>query len=108
MTIETKELRWAAGFLEGSGSFSFKSSLALTGTQADKWPLDRLREMFGGTIKAAGKPVNKQVLSWYLHGHRAAAVMMTLYCLMSPRRQEQIRSALAIWKPLRLPHGGVR
>ncbi|WFU42625.1 hypothetical protein QA640_09275 [Bradyrhizobium sp. CB82] len=106
--IETTDLKWAAGFLEGSGSFSFTSSLALTGSQADLWPLERLQSLFGGTIKPSGTPKNKVVLSWYIHGHRAAAVMMTLYVLMSPRRQAQIRSALAIWKPLKLPRGGVR
>jgi hypothetical protein len=102
--ITAEGLAWSAGFLEGEGSFSFKSSIAISASQVQLWPLMRLQSLFGGSIQMNGRPKPRcqPCRVWYLHGHRAAAVMMTLYTFMSPRRQQQIRLSLKRWKPLQV------
>src|SRR5262249_16159364 len=62
------DLRWAAGFLEGEGSFSCRSSLQVCATQVQTWPLERLRDLFGGAISTNGRrrPGHSLCSSWYI------------------------------------------
>lgn len=106
--MKMSDLHWVAGFLEGEGSFSFKSSLALTASQVQLQPLQRLQSLFGGAIfteKRVQKRSTQICSAWYLYGYRAAGLMMTLCPLMSPRRQEQIRLSLAIWRTKKIANG---
>src|SRR5262245_57482296 len=93
------ELHWAAGFLEGEASFHCGHSIQLSASQVQMWPLEQLQRIFGGTIRGRS---NRKINDWQLNGYQAAAVMMTLWSLMSPRRKEQIVSALAQWKTLKI------
>lgn len=100
MSAEIADLQWIAGFLEGEGSFTYHASLAVSASQVQRWPLEKLRVLLGGSISTNGrlKQPQRQLCSvWYLHGYRAAALMMTIWSLMSPRRQKQIEVALAKW-----------
>lgn len=104
--LSERDLGWTVGFLEGEGSFSLSGGTPakhprVQATQVQLWPLEKLQALFGGWIspkKPQGfgwQPVN----SWALtQGPQAVGLMMTLYPLMSPRRQEQIRHCLSIWK----------
>lgn len=100
MSIDTRTLEWVAGFLEGEGSFTLHSSLQVSAAQVQLWPLQKLQRIFGGKIftNKAKRADQEPCSQWYLYGSRAAAVMMTVYVLMSPRRQAQIEAALAKWK----------
>jgi hypothetical protein len=102
-----EDLFWVAGFLEGEGSFRCKPTLTVCASQVQLWPLEKLQSLFGGGISSNG--TKRQVENghqlchmWHLSGYRAAALSMTLYSLMSPRRQQQIATALEFWKPLKL------
>ena len=96
MPLNTHQLAWAAGFLEGEGWFAFPShSLAIRVNQKIIEPLIKLLQMFGGSVL-----YNKQgnIWFWAVYGQRAAGVMMTLYSMLSARRKAQIVSALDEWR----------
>ena len=100
----TKDLAWAAGFLEGEGSFGNYGSPTVTAAQVQREPLDRLFGLWGGAIskrKTLGFS-NQPIWVWKIWAHRAAEVMMTLYVLMSPKRQREIEKSIARWKLSRL------
>lgn len=52
MGKEADDLAWAAGFLEGEGSFCIRSNgrWFLGAGQVDREPLERLQALFGGNI----------------------------------------------------------
>lgn len=97
--ITLRGIEWIAGFLEGEGSFSSKSSGSrkrpyrnseIQATQLQRWPLDKLVSLIGGTIcLSKGK-----YWRWSGSGGLARGLAMTIYSLMSLRRQEQIRIML--------------
>ena len=93
-------LYWAAGFIEGEGSFILnRGSCYIAVHQKQREPLERLLAWFGGIIRQ--RPTDKRwpnslYHDWRAAGVRARGIMMTLYQLMSPRRQEQIRRALGV------------
>lgn len=123
--ISVGDLKWLAGFLQGEGSFSSQSHSTprLAASQVERWPLERCKEIFGGVIylssaRSSNHPSrfsSKPISLWLLTGGRAAGLMMTLYSLLSPRRQEQIRRVLQKWKSraahqkyrTKCPHGHV-
>lgn len=101
--MNTNELYWAAGFMEGEGSFKFQKpgGLAITAAQVQKQPLDRLQAILGGSITGPHLPKNPKhhaQYHWQASSARAAGMMMTLFSLLSPKRKEQVRLALAGWK----------
>jgi len=60
--------------------------------QKDRWILDKLQTFFGGSVKIA--PVDKRYPEkvyhlWRIAGARARGFLMTIYELLSPRRQAQ-------------------
>lgn len=96
----TTDLAWAAGFLEGEGSFGAKRVDARTegvsASQVQREPLERLAALFGGTITAQppGGPTRQPWFRWAITGTRARGVMMTLFTFMSPKRRCQMKLAL--------------
>lgn len=112
MAIEVKDLHWTAGFLEGEGTFSgyirrVPQKAAIIGIAAAQAaspePLFKLAKLFGGTVNAKRSNFSicanpKPLQSWGLNNYRAVGLMMALYPLMSPRRQEQIQKVLAVWR----------
>ena len=92
ITPHLRDLGWAAGFLEGEGSFAKNGRSSRTeASQVQREPLERLVRYFGGMIIDQPKYHQHR---WCTYGARSRGVMMTLYSLMSPRRQQQIRAAL--------------
>ena len=96
-----KDLYWAAGFVEGEGSFSSDSRVSVV--QVNPEPVERLLALFGGALKqyqkrqgAIHKTPPSPVWTWYASGGRARGIMMTLYPLLSKKRQNQICSALLL------------
>lgn len=96
-------LGWAAGFLEGEGSFSggakMRHAPSVSAAQVEKEPIDRLISIFGGKCKQRITRgfSTKPIWIWSLDAYRSVQVMMTLYTLMSPRRKEQIEIVLRHW-----------
>jgi hypothetical protein len=99
--MDMRELHWAAGFLEGEGCFcNQRAQVLVSAVQVQRQPLERLLALFGGKIYACN-PRRKNwqpYFKWNTQGSRGAGIAMTLFTLMSPRRQEQIAKALARWK----------
>lgn len=110
MAISTIEIAWAAGFLEGEGSFGSHNKLGtpcVRAAQVQKEPLDRLARMFGGGLRLCRRnrkdPRNansKDIWSWYLYGQRAIEIGMTVFTLLSPKRQEQCAKMIGVWRAL--------
>jgi hypothetical protein len=102
--ITSQEIHWAAGFLDGEGYFqnpAVRRCPRISAAQKQAWPLLKLKAMFGGSIYyrvTDGRRPERRYFIWERTGRRAIAVMMTVYCLMSPRRQERIRAIIEDWK----------
>lgn len=110
--VSSIQLAWAAGFMEGEGSFSnsAKSSAKVSAAQVQREPLERLQNIFGGKIRSRNTRgfSNNSIWVWALPARRSVEVMMTLYVLMSPRRKQQIETTLNHWKAhkrILRPHG---
>lgn len=91
------EIGWAAGFLEGEGTFNVNhnalarsASSKVSATQKQREPLERLQAFFGGSIA----PFKGVYWRWVVYGSRARGVMFTMFSLLSPRRREQVKVAL--------------
>ena len=98
--VNTVDLAWAAGFLEGEGSFRDNHKCPTIGAvQVQYEPLEKLQRIFNrGSIKP-GKPSNNKWQPFYRWLMcQAAGEMMTLYNFMSQKRRRQIRIALDRWK----------
>lgn len=105
-----RDIVWTAGFYEGEGSCSKynRRSPALYGAQAavgqkNLWPLQWLKARFGGSIGRAhpervmspfGVPYDNS--NWQLCGPRARGFLMTIFPLLSPRRQSQILASFQL------------
>ena len=91
-TPTIRDLDWAAGFLEGEGCFhQTRNSESASATQNLREPLERLQRLLGGGITI---PRASGVMCWQTYGPRARGIAMTLYGLLSARRQRQIQRML--------------
>lgn len=105
------DLQWAAGFLEGEGSFCRyanrtgsdrgEGNQRVSASQKHRECLDRLSRLFGGrvnSIEQKGHTVKGipygLIHHWQVNGALARGVMMTLFGLLSGWRQAQIKRAL--------------
>ena len=102
--LTTAELHWAAGFLDGEGAFGWRidkrgvGHLSISAKQKYSPSLEKLQRLFGGGISGYTRRTQLSIYSWAVASARAAAIMMTLYGLLSPYRQGQIQDALAQWR----------
>ena len=100
----TIELAWAAGFLEGEGSFLNYGSPCVTAAQVHPEPIERINRIFPGTVsqrKTHGFS-DKTITVWKAKSGLSIEIMMTLYTLMSPKRKGEIDACLDRWKRSRL------
>jgi len=101
-TPNDRELWWLAGFLEGEGSFvstgggGRKRCEMVSARQVQREPLERVISLLGGRIHSytPNNPKAQPAHDWVVSGSRARGVMLTLYPLLSPRRQQQIHDVL--------------
>ena len=106
--ITVKGIAWTAGFLEGEGYFEGRirdkakgmgASVSIQVVQKQREPLLRLKRFFGGKVRRARwKAPKGSCWRWTRSGLKSIEIMMTIYCLMSPWRQKQIRQSLHAWK----------
>lgn len=109
--IRTIDVAWAAGFLEGEGSFGYSGTARVSAAQVQKEPIDRLVSLFGGRtyLRETRGFSTLPIWVWQLDARKSIQVMMTLYALMSPKRRDEIERALAKWKlarRMRIPGTG--
>ena len=91
-----RRLEWTAGFLEGEGTFYYALNHArVSAEQVQLEPLERLKRYFGGFIT---KRSNRNTSLWVFSCSKSVGLMMTLFPLMSPKRQKQILVVLRKWK----------
>lgn len=95
-TLATRDdLIWAAGIFEGEG-YCYRPNNRTEQVEIDqkgRWLVDKLRDLFGGSVYDA---YGDGMYVWKAMGARARGFLQSIYGLLSPRRQEQIRKALMI------------
>lgn len=98
-SASTARIYWLAGLYEGEGSVAGRTHIKVT--QKERWVLDQVHHYFGGRV--GGPYLRKNavngptwVYEWYATGARGRGIAMTIYGLLSPRRQRQIRSFLNV------------
>ena len=93
------DLHWAAGYYEGEGSMSAnRGSGYVSISQNQSWPNEKMQRLFGGNIRfrQVDSKRNPHISSfWFITGPRARGFIMTIYSLLSPNRQMQIRKCLS-------------
>lgn len=98
----TADLAWAAGFMEGEGTFDAnpvkgRRYARVTAYQNNLEPLKKMQALFGGSIWGFRKmrPQATEIgHTWQVHGARARGVMFTLWSFLSAKRRGQVRLAL--------------
>src|SRR3990167_4926258 len=68
-----KDLHWAAGFIEGEGSFmKHGNSVTVCAAQVQLEPLERLQQFFGGRLTfRRDDALRRPCHGWQVHGARA-------------------------------------
>lgn len=91
--VDNLGLEWAAGFLEGEGSFFYGNTPTVSASQKQKWPLEKLHEIFNsGSL--TGPYGSKKMYKFTACGENALHILNLIYPYMSPRRQKQIQNAI--------------
>lgn len=90
------ELGWITGIYEGEGHCRFhsKTVLEVVITQKDRWLLDKMKGITGGTIY---RRKDNSLHSLVLRRSEAASLLLKMFPHLSPRRQEQSLIALESW-----------
>ena len=111
MAVSTLDIAWLAGLLEGEGCFfvgprntpthNYKR-IGISLVMTDPEPVYKAAQLLGvnayhETTKTSG---GKSKYRLWSSGGQAAGWMMTLYSLLSPRRQAKIRECLEVWKQM--------
>lgn len=88
------DLAWAAGFIDGEGCIGAYTNglrsyhvLSLAVSQKYRQPLERLVELFGGTIRVKHNP--KDVFEWRMGGDRAAGILAQLIPYLRTNKKGQ-------------------
>lgn len=109
--IETKDIHWLAGLLEGEGCFALEKNNGsnskshnprITVAMTDKDVIDRAASILHTKVILRHRPgpTGKWKDTYWarIGGNGAIQRMMTLYPLMGVRKQGRIRKAIAHWK----------
>jgi hypothetical protein len=102
--INTLDIAWLGGLLEGEASFMIRKGCPKIGLQmTDKDTMERVAKILAVPVGAySRRPKGKSTYLpvWHLavHGTKAISWMMTLYQFLGNRRQEKVRFILDTWK----------
>jgi hypothetical protein len=92
---------WAAGLIEGEGTFQWRKSQSprVSCAMTDLDVLERLRDNFGGNICKTTKQQehHKQAWVWYLGGEAAIEFMKQVQPWMGKRRSAKIDEVVSLW-----------
>jgi len=102
--VTVRNIEWLAGFLDGEGCFYMnRSTCRIQIAQKDPWPLLKVQGIIGGRFYSVkGSIPGRRYHALFLTGRRAVGGMMTVYSLMSPRRQAKIVEILGRWRAIPL------
>ena len=97
------DIAWAAGLLEGEGSFLLQTGTSYLKVQVHMTDLDvleSLQRIFGGTIHSVAKRKEhwKDAWAWNLSGDVAKRCMEEVYPYMHGRRSLKIKECLSARK----------
>ena len=96
------EIAWLAGILEGEGSFinACRGSPRVSLSMTDEDVVNMAVAIAGGKYVGTRRFTNHYKTQFILQicGHRAAALMMTIYPFMGMRRKAKIKEILTQWK----------
>lgn len=104
--IDLNKIYYIAGLLEGEGCFGFYKCPVIQIHMTDLEPVQKIRNIMCPNVRIRiqnkGKYNVNSKTQYILHfsGQLSIEWMMTLYSLMSPRRQEQIRTVIVKWKSM--------
>lgn len=86
------DLAWAAGFLEGEGSFTrTRGYVRVKAVQVNVEPLLRLQRLFGGNIYGQKVYGGRQPsFAWIVNAKMAQVVVHQIYEFLSLRRKSQV------------------
>lgn len=112
MAVNSADIYWIAGLIEGEGCFtrrkgsSPRSSPIIQIIMTDKDVVIRAAQILGAAKviksregpKRDNRPSTKDIYRVVLYGRRAVSWCMTLYPIMGERRQARIRELLDEWK----------
>ena len=102
--VETKDICWLAGLLEGEGCFMVKNGCpAISLYMTDRDTIEKAYNLMAVTSAIYTRNREHEVdrqnqFGFICTGTRAASWMMTLYSQMGLRRQAKIREILAVWR----------
>jgi hypothetical protein len=88
------DIAWAAGFIEGDGHLYNRGAQdSVDVTQKQRWPLEQLTELFGGSIGLIhNQGVAKRTYNrWRLSGENARRFIEMIYPYLSPEKKAQCR-----------------
>lgn len=114
--MESGDIKWLAGLLEGEGSFYIKPTGArqakVTLEMCDKDVVERaynLLRVKSAIYEPKNKLATKPSYRFAVYSSQAIGLMMTLYSQMGLRRQAKIREIIVKWKsyPSRVSTRGV-
>jgi hypothetical protein len=101
-------LGWTAAWLDGEGSFHLRpkaGTACVQTSQKSRQALDWLQLMFGGSIYFSRRRTpdprgvkTNPIWRWILTGPQAVGLMLTLYPLMTAKRQSEIHKTLLAWR----------
>jgi len=99
--MDTNNIHWLAGLLEGEGYFGRIHSVVVRLRMTDNDVVAQAAEVMNTKVGGPYKPGAKGKKAIYvaaLYGSQAAQWMMTLYSLMGKRNRDRIRRELAFWR----------
>ena len=101
--LDIKDIYYFAGLYEGEGSSEYvANSPRLAISQKNREILDKLIPKFGGTVifvKASKTSErSRDCYVWRLGSNDAIALMMTIFSLMSTKRQAEFKNIILQWK----------
>ena len=90
------EIGWAAGFLEGEGTFASRrrgqrTHLRIRANQVNPEPLRRLQHLFGGSVSWYAKGGVNGIWMWEVSHRKARTLAHLIRPLLSSRRLSQLR-----------------
>lgn len=105
--IKIQDIHYVAALFEGEGHFGFYKCPTMQIAMTDHEPLYKIRSIMNPNVnirKVLKKSYNikcKDQYIFHMSGQIAIEWMMTIYLLMCPRRQEQIRKTIQQWKDIK-------
>lgn len=100
--MNTRDICWLAGIVEGEGYIGIATSKSpiIQICMTDRDVIEHAARLLGRTVTGPYARIKqcKPMFKVAVFGNRAAGWLMTLYPLLGLRRQERVRATLATWR----------